>query len=100
MRSGGFDSRRVHKVLFILMLTITEVAMTKDLTTGQAAKLCRVSQQKMIRLIDTGYIKGSYRVPGSRFRLIPREVLDKFMKDNDIPTNGFFLEPQLPDYQI
>ena len=41
-------------------------------TTGEAAKICKVSQQTIIRCFDSGQLKG-FRVPGSRFRRIPRE---------------------------
>jgi len=43
-------------------------------TTGEAAKICKVSQQTIIRCFDNGQLKG-FRVPGSRFRRIPREAL-------------------------
>src|SRR3984885_12461870 len=56
-------------------------------TTGEAAKVCKVSQQTIIRCFDNGQLKG-FRVPGSRFRRIPREMLYKFMKDNGIPTDA------------
>ena len=56
-------------------------------TTGEAAKVCKVSQQTIIRCFDNGQLKG-FRVPGSRFRRIPREALYKFMKDNGIPTDA------------
>ena len=56
-------------------------------TTGEAAKICKVSQQTIIRCFDKGQLKG-FRVPGSRFRRIPRESLYKFMKDNNIPTDA------------
>lgn len=56
-------------------------------TTGEAAKICKVSQQTIIRCFDSGQLKG-FRVPGSRFRRIPREILFKFMKDNGIPTDA------------
>lgn len=56
-------------------------------TTGEAAKICKVSQQTIIRCFDSGQLKG-FRVPGSRFRRIPREVLYKFMKENGIPTDA------------
>ncbi len=56
-------------------------------TTGEAAKVCKVSQQTIIRCFDNGQLKG-FRVPGSRFRRIPREALYKFMKDNGIPTDS------------
>jgi excisionase family DNA binding protein len=56
-------------------------------TTGEAAKICKVSQQTIIRCFDSGQLKG-FRVPGSRFRRIPREQLYNFMKDNGIPTDA------------
>ena len=56
-------------------------------TTGEAAKICKVSQQTIIRCFDNGTLKG-FRVPGSRFRRIPRDQLFVFMKDNGIPTDA------------
>ena len=56
-------------------------------TTGEAAKICKVSQQTIIRCFDNGSLKG-FRVPGSRFRRIPRDQLFAFMKDNGIPTDA------------
>ncbi|MEJ2700863.1 MAG: response regulator [Sedimentisphaerales bacterium] len=60
----------------------------KDLfTTGEAAEVCRVSQQTIIRCFDAGRLEG-FRVPGSRFRRIPRQSLVKFMKENNIPLDA------------
>ena len=56
-------------------------------STGEAAEICKVSQQTIIRCFDSGRLHG-FRVPGSRFRRIPRESLIKFMKDNDIPLDN------------
>ncbi len=56
-------------------------------TTGEAAKICKVSQQTIIRCFDSGQLKG-FRVPGSRFRRIPRDQLFCFMRDNGIPTDA------------
>jgi len=56
-------------------------------TTGEAAKICKVSQQTIIRCFDNGSLKG-FRVPGSRFRRIPRDHLYSFMKENGIPTEA------------
>ena len=56
-------------------------------TTGEAAKICKVSQQTIIRCFDSGQLKG-FRVPGSRFRRIPRDALYAFMRDNGIPTDA------------
>ena len=64
-----------------------EGMIMKDLfTTGEAAEICRVSQQTIIRCFDSGRLEG-FRVPGSRFRRIPRQNLIKFMKENNIPLD-------------
>jgi len=55
-------------------------------TTGEAAEICKVSQQTIIRCFDNGRLNG-FRVPGSRFRRIPRGELLRFMKANDIPVD-------------
>jgi excisionase family DNA binding protein len=59
----------------------------KVFTTGEAAKVCKVSQQTIIRCFDSGRLNG-FRVPGSRFRRIPRAELIRFMRDNDIPLEA------------
>jgi excisionase family DNA binding protein len=64
-----------------------EQRMKTVFTTGEAAKICKVSQQTIIRCFDSGQLKG-FRVPGSRFRRIPRDLLYKFMKENGIPTDA------------
>jgi len=56
-------------------------------TTGEAAEICKVSQQTIIRCFDSGRLQG-FRVPGSKFRRIPRAELLRFMKANDIPTDA------------
>ena len=55
-------------------------------TTGEAAEICKVSQQTIIRCFDSGRLNG-FRVPGSKFRRIPRVELVRFMRTNDIPTD-------------
>ena len=60
----------------------------KDLlTTGEAAEICSVSQQTIIRCFDSGRLEG-FRIPGSRFRRIPRESLIKFMRENHMPLDS------------
>jgi len=56
-------------------------------TTGEAAQVCKVSQQTIIRCFDSGRLNG-FRVPGSKFRRIPREELIRFMKANGIPLEA------------
>jgi excisionase family DNA binding protein len=63
------------------------MSMKTVFTTGEAAKVCKVSQQTIIRCFDSGQLKG-FRVPGSRFRRIPREHLYAFMRENGIPTDA------------
>src|SRR5437660_2309667 len=69
------------------MDTTRPIAMKTVFTTGEAAEICKVSQQTIIRCFDSGRLKG-FRVPGSRFRRIPREALIAFMKDNNIPPDA------------
>ena len=59
----------------------------KVFTTGEAASVCRVSQQTIIRCFDNGRLHG-FRVPGSKFRRIPRDELLRFMRENNIPTDA------------
>ena len=63
-----------------------EWASKKIFTTGEAAQICKVSQQTIIRCFDSGRLNG-FRVPGSKFRRIPRDELLRFMRTNDIPTS-------------
>lgn len=59
----------------------------KMFTTGEAAALCKVSQQTIIRCFDAGRLQG-FRVPGSKFRRIPRDELIRFMRSNGIPLDA------------
>jgi excisionase family DNA binding protein len=63
-----------------------DLATKQVFTTGEAAEVCKISQQTIIRCFDSGRLRG-FRVPGSRFRRIPREELVRFMRDNNIPTD-------------
>lgn len=56
-------------------------------TTGEAATICNLSQQTIIRCFDNGQLKG-FRVPGSKFRRIPHESLVAFMNVNSIPLGN------------
>ena len=58
--------------------------MKELFTTGEAAEICNLSQQTIIRCFDAGRLEG-FRIPGSKFRKIPRDSLIRFMKDNNIP---------------
>ena len=62
--------------------------MKELFTTGEAAQICKVSQQTIIRCFDAGRLEG-FRIPGSKFRRIPRQSLIKFMKANGIPLDNF-----------
>jgi excisionase family DNA binding protein len=64
----------------------TNWAEKKVFTTGEAAEICNVSLQTIIRCFDTGRLQG-FRVPGSRFRRIPRSELIRFLETNSIPTD-------------
>lgn len=61
--------------------------MKELFTTGEAADVCGVSQQTIIRCFDSGRVEG-FRIPGSKFRRIPRPSLVRFMKENNIPLDN------------
>lgn len=60
----------------------------KHYTTGEAAKLCDVSQQTIIRCFDAGLL-GGFKVPGSKFRRIGRLSLLAFALEHGIPIDEF-----------
>jgi excisionase family DNA binding protein len=64
-----------------------DLSRKRIFTTGEAAAVCKVSQQTIIRCFDAGRLQG-FRVPGSKFRRIPREELMRFMKANNIPLEA------------
>lgn len=66
---------------------LPELRLKQIFTTGEAAEVCKLSQQTIIRCFDNGRLHG-FRVPGSRFRRIPREELLRFMRENQIPTDA------------
>ncbi len=65
---------------------MSDIRSKSVFTTGEVAQICRVSQQTVIRCFDSGRLQG-FRVPGSRFRRIPRASLVTFMKTNQIPLD-------------
>ncbi len=64
----------------------SDLSVKQIFTTGEAADICKISQQTIIRCFDSGRLRG-FRVPGSKFRRIPREELIRFMRENSIPTD-------------
>lgn len=70
--------------------TSLEVIRRSDpLTTGQAAKVCRVACRTLTRWIDTGMLEGR-RMPGvpeRRDRRVSRSALLAFMREYGIPTD-------------
>ncbi len=68
-------------------LTREEIRSKKVFTTGEAAAICGLSQQTIIRCFDAGRLTG-FKVPGSKFRRIPREELARFMKANGLPCDA------------
>ena len=51
------------------------VANTAELTSGDAAKLLRVSRTHVIRLVDSGQLTEVRRTPGGHLRISKAEVL-------------------------
>ncbi len=53
-------------------------------TTGDVARLCRVTKRTAIKWIDSGRLHG-YRIPGSRHRRVSAADLAAFMREHGIP---------------
>src|SRR5437870_2833001 len=77
----------VHEVPMSTENQSEDLASKRVFTTGEAAEVCKVSQQTIIRCFDSGRLAG-FRVPGSKFRRIPREELIRFMRANNIPLDS------------
>lgn len=60
--------------------------MKSVFTTGEAAKICRVSIHVITRCIDTGLLQG-YVVPGGSHRRVTRESLVEFMQQHKLPID-------------
>jgi len=54
------------------------------LTTGEVAKICRVSSKTVQKWVDNGLLAG-FRLPGGKDRRILRNELVRFMKENNMP---------------
>lgn len=55
-------------------------------TTGEVAKICKVTIRTVIKWFESGDLEG-YKIPGSKDRRIPRENLVAFMKKHKMPFN-------------
>ena len=60
-------------------------------TTGEVAKICRVSTRTVTKWFDSGCLKG-YRIPGRQERRVFAEDLIRFLKERGIPSR------ELKDY--
>lgn len=61
--------------------------MKQVFTTGQVARLCGVAPRTATQWCDKGML-GSFRIPGSRDRRVPREQLVKFLNEHGMPLGG------------
>lgn len=59
-------------------------AAAKSHTTGEIARMCRVTKRTVIKWIDEGRLPG-YRIPGSRHRRVSAKNLAEFMRRHGIP---------------
>ncbi len=74
-----------------LLISLTRFArifpMKTIFTTGQIAKICKVSSRTVSKWFDSGRLRG-YRIPGGQDRRIPREHLIRFLKEHGMPFGG------------
>jgi excisionase family DNA binding protein len=61
------------------------VPLDKDvLTTGDVARLCRVTIRTVIKWYEQGRLEG-YKLPGSRDRRFTRDAVERFVRENGMP---------------
>jgi len=64
---------------------VGRVKSEKDvLTTGDVARLCRVTIRTVIKWFEQGRLPG-YRLPGSRDRRFTRVAVEQFLRDHGMP---------------
>jgi excisionase family DNA binding protein len=94
MESSAMGRRTCHGTLSVVefeLLAGKREAMNHELmskavyTTSEAAQLCHLSRQAILRHVASGRLKAQ-RLPGSRKRRIPRESLLEFMRAQGLPT--------------
>ena len=70
--------------------------MKDVLTTGQVAKICKVTIRTVIKWFESGRLEG-YKIPESKDRRIPRENLRRFLLEYGVPHDPrlFATRPQL-----
>ena len=61
--------------------------MKKVFTTTKVGKFCGVTQQTVIKWVDSGLLEG-FRLPNSKDRRVTETTLLKFMKKHSIPTEA------------
>ena len=82
---GGFPGGRQLNMSTSAEAT-SAVSDKEVFTTGEAARVCNLSQQTIIRCFDAGRLRG-YKVPGSKARRIPRDELIRFMQSHHMPLD-------------
>lgn len=69
------------------------------LTTGQAAKIAKVSPRTVTKWMENGWLPGSYKLPGTgQDRRIPVQSLVRLLTDRGIPLGP--LEKALPSPRV
>lgn len=53
-------------------------------TTGMIARLIGCAPRTVTKWFDAGEFEGGYRLPGSHDRRIPREAVEKFLRDKNL----------------
>lgn len=67
---------------------LKRIAGKPALTTGDAAKLCGMSDGTILKWLNAGMLKG-YLVPGTTHRRVLPAVMVAFMKEHGLPLGPF-----------
>ena len=63
-------------------------------TTGEVARICRVTKRTVIKWIDSGRLEG-YTIPGSRHRRVSGAALQAFLRTHRIPDYARVVRPRV-----
>ena len=66
--------------------------MNNDFTTGQVARICKVSPRTVNKWFDSGRLRG-YRTSGN-IRYVPRVNLIQFLQEHRMPLGELSHSPQ------
>src|SRR5262249_13340965 len=79
-----FSSFRAFVICLCFRYLLGKNAVRDIFTTGQIAKICKVSPRTVTKWFDSGRLRG-HRTTGSQIRRVPRANLIQFLQEHGLP---------------